>query len=112
MIDDKEVLIDSSEPVETAKTDLSSKIVPDQKNDIRFGASTYQSQTRDNSHNYLQIFLLLSVSIILFYLILSNRHDGKFFHFNEQEFNFYREYKYIHTQPQYIIKLNNYFLFS
>ena len=70
MIDDKEVLIDSSEPVETAKTDPTSTNVPDQKGEILFGASTYQSQIQDNSRNYLQIFLLLSVSIILIYIIL------------------------------------------
>ena len=78
MIDDKEVLIDSSEPVETAKTDPTSTNVPDQKSEILFGASTYQSQIRDSSHNYLQIFLLLSLSVILFYLILSNGYEGTF----------------------------------
>ena len=77
MIDDKEVLIDSSEQVENVKTNPSSTNVTDQKNDIIFGASTYQSQIQDNSRNYLQIFLLLSVSIILIYIILSNRYAGK-----------------------------------
>ena len=78
MIDDKEELIDSSEPVENDTINQSSTSITDQKTDILFGASTYQSQVRDNSHNYLQIFLLLLVSIILFCLILSNRYEGKF----------------------------------
>ena len=78
MIDDKEVLIDSSEPVEYDTTNLSSKTITEQKNDILFGASTYQRQIRDNSPNYLQIFLVLSASIILFCLIFSNRYQGKF----------------------------------
>ena len=47
MIDDKEVLIDSSEPVETANANPSSTNVPDQKSEILFGASTYHSQIRD-----------------------------------------------------------------
>ena len=81
MENDKEELIDASESVETnesgAPPSLSNTIV-DHNLGIQFAGNAYHGPFSFNKTNSLHFFLLLFVSILLLYLIFSNRYERKF----------------------------------
>ena len=77
MNNDKEELIETSDPVETIETNDPPECGNSQKNEILFGASTYQDQNPNKKSKYLQLFLIIFISILLLYLILSNKYERK-----------------------------------
>ena len=80
MENDKEELLDSSEHVETNESGASSRIsstIVDHNLSVQFAGSAYQGQFRANKMNWLHFFLIILSSILLLYLILSNRYERK-----------------------------------
>ena len=77
MNNDKEELIESCDTVEIIETNVTPECSASQKNDILFGASTYQDQNPNKKSKYLQLFLIIFISILLLYLIFSNKYERK-----------------------------------